>query len=225
MILHLVTDRRRLAAGGGEDAIRCLLEQVRFAVAAGIDVIQLREPDLEGRALTALASRLVQLTRESRTRVVVNDRLHVALASHADGIHLLGTSFDALHVRACVRPGFLVGRSVHSASDAEAAGPVDYLIAGTVWPTGSKPADHPLLGLQGLARVASAAAVPVLAIGGIQPDRAADVACAGAAGVAAIGAWMSDGTGCRALPLNDRADRFRSAFDTANMESERPRLS
>jgi len=224
VILHLVTDRRRLAAGGEEESIACLLEQARFAVAAGIDVIQLREPDLEGRALSELASRLVQLTRGSRTRVVVNDRLDVALASRADGVHLRGTSFDALHVRACVRPGFLVGRSVHSAPDAEAAGPVDYLIAGTVWPTGSKPAEHPLLGLAGLARVASAATVPVLAIGGIQPDRAGEVARAGAAGVAAIGAWMADGTGCRALPLNDSADRFRSAFDTANMERERPPL-
>jgi thiamine-phosphate pyrophosphorylase len=221
VILHLVTDRRRLS-GGGSEPVRCLVEQARFAVAAGIGVIQLRELDLEGRALAELASRLVHLTRGSRTKVVVNDRLDIAMAAGADGVHLRGTSFDAVHVRACCRPGFLVGRSVHTVREAEAAGPVDYLIAGTIWPSASKPLDRALLGVEGLARIASAVSVPVLAIGGIQPDRAGDVARAGAAGIAAIGAWMSDAAGCRAMSLNDRADAFRSAFDAANMERERP---
>ena len=218
MMLHLVTDRRRLSPSADEAAATAaLLEQAGYAVAAGIDVIQVREHDLEGRQLAQLTARLVALTRGSRTRVVVNDRLDVALATGADGVHLRGDSFDAARLRPCVPPGFLVGRSVHSPADARAAGPVDYLIAGTVWATSSKPDGHPLLGPEGLAAVVAASAAPVLAIGGVRPDRADRVVIAGAVGVAAIGIWMGGASGCRAIPLHDSVQAFRKAFETANM--------
>ena len=218
MMLHLLTDRRRLSPGT-DDAVAtaCLLEQAGYAVAAGLDVIQVRERDLEGRQLTQLTARLVALTRGSRTRVVVNDRLDIALAAGADGVHLRGDSFDAARLRPCVPVGFLVGRSVHSPADARTAGPVDYLIAGTVWATSSKADGHPLLGPEGLAEVVAASAAPVLAIGGVQQDRAGRVAIAGAAGVAAIGIWMGGGSGCRAIALHDSARALRKAFETANM--------
>jgi thiamine-phosphate pyrophosphorylase len=223
VILHLVTDRRRLApTADQETAGRCLVEQARFAVAAGLDVIQLREPDLDGDALVRLARALVAATRGSATRLVVNERLDIALAARADGVHLRADSVDAARMRGCTRPGFLIGRSVHSAAEARTAGPVDYLVAGAVWPTSSKPPDHPLLGVSGLARIVDAAAVPVVAIGGVQPSRAGEVASTGAAGIAAITAWTAERGECRATALENIAQAFRSAYETAKMGGGSP---
>jgi thiamine-phosphate pyrophosphorylase len=213
MILHLVTDRRRLAPRATvEGQVECLLRQARYATEAGIDVIQVRERDLDGRPLVRIIQEIVALTRGSRTRVVVNDRLDVALAARADGVHLRGDSFAAARVRECVPPGFLVGRSVRSEADAAGAGPVDYVIAGTVWPTASKPADSPLLGVEGLARIAAVSAAPVIGIGGIELRRMSDLVRAGAAGFAAIGAWIGQHDPCRAESLGDLAQAYREAF-------------
>ena len=122
--------------------------------------------------------------------MVVNDRVDVALACGADGVHLRHDSVRADAVRTIAPAGFLVGRSVHSLAEAEGAGPVDYLIAGTVFPTPSKPAASPILGLDGLADVVQAVAVPVLAIGGITRERLDEVAAIGAAGAAGIGLFI-----------------------------------
>jgi len=149
--------------------------------------------------------------------VLVNDRLDVALAARAHGVHLRGSSFDAVHVRAVASPGFLIGRSVHDVREAADAGPVDYLVAGTVWATASKPDGHGLLGVEGLAQVVAASQVPVLAIGGVDPGRAALLAAAGAAGVAAIGGWMGTSPAHGPVPLHSLAEAFRAAFDAANM--------
>ncbi len=223
MILYLVTDRRRLAPGASdEEAVRCLLEQVRHAVEAGLDIVQVRERDLDGRALAAVVSQALALTRGTPTRLVVNERLDVALACGADGVHLRGQSFGAASVRALAGRSFLIGRSVRSADEARAAGPVDYLIAGTVWPSESKPEGHPLLGTGGLRQLVEAASVPVLAIGGIDVSRLEAVAGTGAAGVAAIGAWMSDRAGCRAAGLHAVARTFRGGRDLANMDVRLP---
>jgi thiamine-phosphate pyrophosphorylase len=152
----------------------------------------------------------------------VNDRLDVAIAARADGVHLRGASFEAGRVRACSRPGFLIGRSVRTPSEAADAGPVDYLIAGTVFASLSKPDSHALLGTAGLSDIVRATALPVLGIGGIQPERASDLARSGAAGIAAIGAWMGTAAACGAIPLNDVADAFRGAFEAANMSVDVP---
>jgi len=90
----LVTDRRRLCpdADSFAAARACLVEQARRAAAAGVDLIQIRERDLESAALAALVAEVVAVTRESSTRVVVNDRIDVALAAGADGVHLRGDS-------------------------------------------------------------------------------------------------------------------------------------
>lgn len=218
MILHLVTDLRRLAPGAAPaDAVAALMAQVGQAVAAGVDAVQIREAHLEARELTALARAVVAVTRRTRTRVLVNERLDVALAAGADGVHLRGSSLDAARVRAAVRPGFLIGRSVHSPQDAGEAGPVDYVIAGTIWPTSSKPDGHALLGPEGLAQVAASSSVPLLAIGGVTLERVAAVAAARAAGIAAIGAWMGTETTARVVPLAPVVAAFREAFDTGNM--------
>src|SRR5438477_8105732 len=188
VVLCLVTDRHRLCAEprGFEAARRRLIDQAKWAVRSNIDLIQVRERDLETAELARLVSDLVRVSRGSGTRVVVNDRLDVALACGADGVHLRHDSVRAETVRTIAPAGFLVGRSVHGRAEAEGAGPVDYLIAGTVFPTASKPSAMPLLGLGGLAAIVQAVAVPVLAIGGITRDRLDEVAAIGAAGVAGI---------------------------------------
>jgi thiamine-phosphate pyrophosphorylase len=178
MTLCLVTDRR----------VRPVVEQCAEAVRAGVDLIQVRERDLEGGPLAALVAELVRLTRGTSTRVVVNDRLDVALACQADGVHLRGDSMAPAAARSIAPPGFLIGRSVRRADEATAVAPdVDYLIAGTVFPTGSKAGLTEWLGVEGLARLCRAVSVPVLAIGGMTTGRLSEVAAAGAAGVAAIG--------------------------------------
>ena len=131
---------------------------------------------------------LVTATRGSSTKVVVNDRVDVAMACGADGVHLRGDSMPAVRVRRMTPDGFLIGRSVHSAEEASvAAAGADYLVAGTVFPTTSKPGHAALLGLPGLAAIARVVSVPVLAIGGMSVERASEVAGAGARGVSAIG--------------------------------------
>jgi thiamine-phosphate pyrophosphorylase len=197
-MLCLVTDRR----------VRPVVEQCREAVRAGVDMIQVRERDLDGGRLASLVTELVRLTRGTATRVVVNDRLDVALACRADGVHLRGDSIPPGRARSIAPAGFLIGRSVHHEAEAKAVAPdVDYLIAGTVFPTSSKPGLTECLGVEGLARICRSVSVPVLAIGGMTPDRLADVATAGAAGVAAIGLFA---TGNR--PLADVVADARTAW-------------
>ena len=118
----------------------CLLQQARHAVDAGIDYLQVRERDLEAAALADIVQELVSIARGSATRVLVNDRLDVALACGAAGVHLRGDSIQAPAVRQLVPAGFVVGVSVHTVAEAvAAASSADYLVAGTVWPTDSKP--------------------------------------------------------------------------------------
>jgi thiamine-phosphate diphosphorylase len=201
-----VTDRRRLCPG---DAWRdCLLRQIRFAVEAEVDVVQIRERDLATAELVALVRDSVLLASGSLTRVVVNDRLDVALAGGAAGVHLRGDSIPPAAVRAMVPPGFVVGQSVRDAESAIAAAPyVDYLIAGTVWPSESKDAAAALLGEEGLGRISRSVTRPVVAIGGIDRGRLGAVARSGAAGAAGIGLFMGAPgggapPGCRAISLS-----------------------
>jgi thiamine-phosphate pyrophosphorylase len=189
---------------------------VRYAIDAGVDVVQVRERDLESGALADFASELIAIIPSgSGLRVVINDRLDVALAVGAAGVHLRGDSMPPSAVRSVTPPGFLIGCSVHSPSEAAAIGAdADYLIAGTVWESGSKPVGHPVLGIDGLAAVVKAARVPVLAIGGVTAERAAEVAAAGAAGIAAIGLFIGSGSpnGCRAVQLTGIVRSTRAKF-------------
>ena len=201
MILCLVTDRRR----------RSVIEQCRNASRAGVDLIQLREPDLEAAALSSLGARLVEATRDTAARIVVNDRLDVALTCGASGVHLRGDSIPPARAREITPPGFLIGRSVHGVDEAVlAARHADYLIAGTVFPTPSKPGLHEHLGVDGLSAIVKAVQIPVLAIGGVSMDRIEAVAGAGAAGVAAISLFDADADALF-LAMRDARRRFDSA--------------
>lgn len=187
MIRHFVTDRRRF--GLTPDA---LVEAASRASRAGADVIQVREPDLTDAALVALVRRIVAGVREG-ARVLVNDRADVAIAAGAAGVHLRADSAPASRVRAFTPPGFIVGRSVHSLEEIDAAvagGGCDYLTFGTVFPSAGKPAGHPIAGLDRLADACRRSPLPIVAIGGITPDREMDLARAGAAGLAAVGWFM-----------------------------------
>jgi thiamine-phosphate diphosphorylase len=222
MTICVVTDRRRLVPPGApeSDARRCLLAQVRHAVDAGIELIQVRERDLDAAALASLVSDVCASVRGSATRVVVNDRLDVALACGAHGVHLRSDSIPVAAARRLAPPGFLIGRSVHGIDDLGAALGADYLIAGTVFRSDSKGESHPLLGLEGLRAIARASQAPVLAIGGLTIDRVGDAAAAGAAGIAAIGLFMrpadAQTAGCRACALREPIAQARSRFDSVN---------
>jgi len=199
MTICLVTDRRR----------RPPIAQAAEAVDAGVDLIQVRERDLDTSALASLVLRVVEAARGSPTRVVVNDRVDVALACGAHGVHLRADSIPASRVRTIVPPGFVIGRSVHGRDEALAvARDADYLIAGTVFPTTSKPGRIDLLGPHGLGSIASAVRLPVLAIGGITVERAAVVAAAGAAGVAAVGLFADVDR-----PIKDVIRALRARFN------------
>ena len=186
-----MTDRRRHGTSWEE----ALVARVRQAARAGVHLIQIRERDLDGGPLTRLVSSCVDAVRGTPARVLVNDRLDVALAAGAHGVHLRADSFDARRVRAAVPSPFLIGRSVHSLADAVAAtedGATDYLIFGTVFETTAKPG-RPAAGLAALATVAAATRLPVLAIGGMTAARVGEVLAAGASGVAGISMFDTSG--------------------------------
>lgn len=182
-IACLITDRWRLPEPTPEGVLR----QIVRAAASGVQLIQLRERDLEGRVLFDLARRAVDAVRGTSTRILVNDRLDVALAARAHGVHLRGDSFPASRVRSIAPAGFLIGQSVHSVADARAAssGDADYLLYGNVFETASKPG-RPGAGLQQLSDVVRATTCPVLAVGGVSVERVPEVVATGAAGFAAI---------------------------------------
>lgn len=183
IVLCLVS---RLGSGGAA----ALLDRIGRCARAGVDLIQLREPGLDGRALLDLTRAALRTVEGTSARVLVNDRLDVALAAGAEGVHLRGGSFAAADVRRLAAPPFLVGRSVHSEAEAAvvaAAGGCDYLLFGTVFPSLSKPPGHPVAGCEALARVCARVRLPVLAIGGVSEETAPAALRAGAAGLAGIG--------------------------------------
>lgn len=185
----MVTDGVRMA----EAAFTAL---VAATACAGVDVIQLRERDVEAAMLMRRTRAAIDAVSGTAARVVVNDRLDVALAAGAAGVHLRGDSFAAARARSFAPDGFLVGRSVHSeeeAAEVEAAGGCDYLIFGTVFASTHKPAGHQPSGLEALGRVCARVRVPVLAIGGITVENAALARAAGAAGVAGISLFQCHG--------------------------------
>ena len=200
--LMLVSDRHRSA--------RPLPDVVAAAVAGGVDAVQLREPDLPPAELLDLATRLREIVA-GRAALLVNGDARLA-ADLGLGLHLPERGLATAEARRLIGADRLLGRSVHSTAAATAAAGADYLLAGHVFATASKPG-RPPLGLAGLGQIVAATWAPVLAIGGITPDRVAEVMVTGAAGVAVIGAIAE-------APDPERAAAvLRQAVD-ANMEDE-----
>jgi thiamine-phosphate diphosphorylase len=215
-MICLVTDRRRLSAGS--EAIDRVVDLVAAAVRAGIDLIQVRERDLDAHSLVALVRRCLAAAEGTHTKVIVNDRADVAIAAGASGVHLRGDSIEASSARFLLGDRALIGRSVHGVDEAGAAsrgGGLDYLIFGTMYGTPSKPTGHPVATLDELRAVCrSAADIPVLAIGGVTVQRAAEVARAGAAGIAGIGLFVPPAGIPTDRHLQTVTVELRRAFDT-----------
>ena len=183
-LLCYITDRRQLRSVS-------LAAVIRETVRAGVDIVQVREKDLTSRELITLVEEALSATREQGmggARVVVNDRVDVALAGGADGAHLAAHSMPVQVVRRFVPRAFVIGVSCHSLGEAMAAesGGADYLVLGPVFETPSKLGYGPPLGLEELRNVASRIRIPVLALGGITVDRIRPCLEAGASGIAGI---------------------------------------
>lgn len=193
-VVHLITDRRIAS------------DLVRRAAAAlaglppGTAAIHLREKDLGGRDLLALARALVTVCRENGQRLVVNDRLDIALAAGADGVHLPAAGVPVDGARRLLGPAALVGVSCHSAAEVARAlaGGASYATFSPVYDTPSKRAFGPPVGLDAL-RDAARLGLPLVALGGVTAERAPEVRAAGAAGVAAIRAWLEAPDPARAV--------------------------
>jgi thiamine-phosphate pyrophosphorylase len=181
--LLLVTDRRQ--------ARRPLTEVIRGALQAGCRWVSVREKDLAEDEQAAIVRMLAPMTRRHGACLTLHGEAALAQAAGADGVHLPAGS-DPAAARALLGPDRLIGISVHTATEIEALEPgsVDYAIAGPAYETASKPGYGPEIGRKGLADIARLARVPVVAIGGLNATRAADVLAAGVAGIAVMGSIM-----------------------------------
>ncbi len=216
MTLCLVTDRAQLSpeARSPRDQILALARWLEEAVAAGIDLIQVRERDLSARLLCELVRTVKETASGSRTRVVVNDRADVALAGGCDGVHLRGDGPPIARMRTVGARGdspWLVGRSVHTVDEARAHRDADYLLFGAVFSSGPKPGR----GIEALRSVVRVCPGRVIAVGGLTVPRAAACVAAGAAGVAGISLFLPPGRAPGALGAAAGVAALRDAIDAA----------
>ena len=184
--LYLVTDST-LAMG------RPLPDVVRTALDGGVTCVQVREKDLPSRAYIEQLLSVRPLLRERGIPLFVNDRVDVALAVEADGVHLGQTDLPLAMARRVAAGRLVIGvscESVQDATDAERGG-ADYVSVSPIFATPTKTDTAPALGLDGVRAVRRAVRVPVVAIGGINATNAADVIRAGADGICVVSAIVS----------------------------------
>lgn len=184
--VYVITDRRLIGS-------RPLEEVVAAAIRGGASVIQLREKEATTREMIDLARRLLAVTRTAGVPLIINDRVDVALAVDADGVHLGVDDMPIALARRLLGPDKIVGGSpetVEQAIQMERDG-ADYLGVGDVFGTRTKPDAGPPIGPEGLRRVVEAVTIPVVGIGGIRAENAGEVIRAGAAGVAVVSAVMA----------------------------------
>ena len=185
--LYLITDRHQVPAG------RSLLETVEAALLGGVRAVQLREKDLTAAELLPLARELRDLTRRFGARLLINDRIDVALAVDADGVHLGGHSLPVAVARRLLGADRLIGISTHHIAEiaAAAAGGADFVTFGPVFATPSKAAYGPPLGLTALQAACTSTPLPVFALGGIKVDHLPALTAKGAHGLAVISAIIA----------------------------------
>jgi thiamine-phosphate pyrophosphorylase len=181
--LSLVTDRQLAGPRSVEDLVRA-------AVRGGVTVVQLREKDLCAKEYIELARRLKIFLADTGVPLIVNDRVDVALAARADGVHLGQSDMDPRDARRLLGPDAIIGLSVETMEQAEqaAAFDVDYLGVSPIFSTPTKPELTGGWGIEGLARLRALSRHALVAIGGISGANAAEVVHAGADGVAVVSA-------------------------------------
>jgi thiamine-phosphate pyrophosphorylase len=220
-IVCYVTCRKNLT---GPEPAQTVEEKIRQAVRAGADWVQIREKDMAGGQLLALTREAIAASREEvaragglrAARIIVNDRLDVAIAAGAAGVHLGGESLPASAVSAWRRAGnlpadFLIGASCHSleaAVEAEAGG-ADYIFFGPVFESPAKLRFGPPQGLEKLREVCAGVKIPVIAIGGVDAQNAEACLRAGAAGIAAIRMFQEDSSEKELREIVARLHTFR----------------
>jgi thiamine-phosphate pyrophosphorylase len=181
--LLLITDRTQ--------AQKPLADVVTAALAAGCRWVSVREKDLPAADQIALAQQLLPIARHFGACLTLHGDRNIARVCGLDGVHLPANA-DAARARADMGVRKLVGSSIHTLNEAQALDPsvVDYAIAGPAYASASKPGYGPAVGGPGLRALATAASVPVIAVGGIEPRFVADVIASGAAGIAVMGGVM-----------------------------------
>ncbi|MDR0623334.1 MAG: thiamine phosphate synthase [Treponema sp.] len=186
LLLYLCTDRV-LALG------RPITEAVEAAAAGGVTMVQLREKEISTGEFYRIALEVQALTRRLRVPLVINDRLDIALAVGAGGLHIGQSDLPLAAARRLAGKNMFIGISVSTVEEAlraQAEG-ADYLGVGAVYPTGSKADAGEAIGLTGLAEIRAAVRIPVVGIGGINAANAAEVMKTGAAGIAVISGILS----------------------------------
>lgn len=184
--LYVITDAK-LSRG------RSHLEVAQAAIEGGASIIQFRDKEMSTRQLVETARKIKELTDEASIPLIINDRLDVALAVDADGVHVGQDDMPAALARQLIGPHKILGVSastVEEALQAEREG-ADYVSASPVFTTPTKPDAPPPTGLEGLRAIVEAVNLPVIAIGGINEKNAAEVIEAGAQGIAVISAVIS----------------------------------
>jgi thiamine-phosphate pyrophosphorylase len=176
-------------------------------LAAGVDMLQIREKDLPAGELYRLTMQVLDLPNPHGTRVLVSSRADVALAAGAHGVHLPANAPAPAEVRRIAPAGFKVGVSCHTLEEARRAGGegADFAVFGPVFDPLSKAGIAPPAGLEGLRQACGASPIPVLALGGITAERALECAGQGAAGVAAISLFLPG-----RIPVGETIQRWKS---------------
>ena len=184
--LYLITDRRQVPGGD-------LLSAVRRALRGGVRAVQLREKDLCARELLPLAREMRTLTSEFGARLLINDRLDVALAAGADGVHLGGASLPVAEARAILGPKILIGVSTHHQEEISLAARdgADFVTFGPVYFTASKAPYGPPVGLDALGEACADAPLPVFALGGVNTACLPELLSTGCRRAACIGAILA----------------------------------
>jgi len=187
MRLYYITDRKQ-APGD-------LLAVVGRALRAGVDLVQIREKDLDARALLDLTRAVLHLAAATSAKILVNTRADVALAAGAHGVHLPAGSVAPAEIRKISPTGFVVGVSCHDPGEVRRAAleGADLVVFGPVFETPSKLAYGPPQGLKKLRQACRAANIPVFALGGVGLHNAVECLAAGAAGIAGISLFQQAG--------------------------------
>lgn len=195
--LCLIAD---IDAAGGKD----LPDIIRAGIAGGVTLVQLRAKRQSTRAFSDQAKHIARLLKPQGIPFIINDRIDIALACGADGVHLGREDLSLPDARRIFGSAGIIGISVNTVEEARTAekGGADYLGVGPIFPTSSKSRLRPLLGIEGLRRIRKQVRLPLLAIGGISSENVVPVRRAGADGVAVISALMT------APDITDAASRL-----------------